>query len=266
MTKTTLLALFYVMLFVLSCKKESDDRYSRLKQINYRTTAAGIGDKIDVTFDYDAQGRVVSLNTHLIRNVFFNNTQFEQLSTTTVMYNANGRFEKSTYTLNSKPQYFYTYYYNTKGQVTKKLHTKLHASAQAEDHAYTYDNQGRLIADSVYDSFNHVYRYSTYTYDGADNIVVYGGAQRDQWGGGFVLYGEGYAKYDNKRNPHSLLDRNYSTILTAPCSKNNVVEGGSVNGSSKSFYENTYLPNGLLKKSLSQNGPDDIREVSYEYE
>ena len=268
MPKTQLLVLSALLLTVLSCKKDGDNNYRRLKQSNFQYTSSYDVVEGYQQFHFDNQGRIATINGHHISHVLFNNTKTEQSRSIALEYSANGQLVKSTHTINNIPTYFFSYYYNSLGQVIKKIHTKLHPSAQVEDHSYTYDAQGRLIADSIYASPNYVYRYSTYRYDGAGNIVVFGGAQRNVWGGGFVPYGEGYGKYDNKRNPYSLLDHHYHALMESSelFNQNNTIEGGAMNGSSKTTYENTYLSNGLLKKAVRPISSDVTMVVSYEYE
>ena len=155
MTRLLVCASFISLAF-FSCKKEnSASSKDRLKMI--RVTQ---GDSVSYTsFLYDNQSRLITV---LDSN---NNGNKRRLN---IFYNDQGRMWK----VSEDGAGFYTFDFDRKGLITKKslFHPGLQTSVLTN--SYSYDGNGRLIADSFYSYWTKdVYSIVLYTYDQKNNVI-----------------------------------------------------------------------------------------------
>jgi len=271
MTKTLLL-LISVSLITLSCNKGEENQESniRLKKTSYSyesTSSKMSGYRL---FNYNSQGKISTIERLTVNEDLVNNSKTETRALTQLEYNANGTLQKSTHSLNNKPVFYFTYYHDNNGRIIKMLHTLLEPGLAVQDRAFAYDAQGRLIADTGYASPFYTFHYNTYGYDAAGNTVRYGGGRKHTAEGDVIPYEEGFGKYDNKRNPYSLLDPGYHVLfeLTSGSlfNRNNPVEFRRVNSTAIETYHNIYLPNGLLQAYMTQAASGLVVKELFEYE
>lgn len=272
MAKTLLLLLVSASLVMLSCNKEEENLAGdiRLKKVNfsYEYPASRVsGYRL---FNYDAQGRIATIERLTVNEDLSNNTRQESRALTQLEYNANGQLQKTTHVVNNKPLFYFTYYYNNSGQIVKMLHTLFEPGPAVQDRAFAYDAQGRLVADTGYASPSYAFYYNTYSYNAAGNIVTYGGGRRIAEGGDVIPYEEGFSKYDDKQNPFSLLDPSYHVLFElisgSLFNRNNPVESRRVNSTSVYTYQNVYLPNGWLQGYTRQSAAGQVERELFEYE
>jgi YD repeat-containing protein len=266
------LLLLTVIFITISCNKEEEDKEDniRLKKIISSYELAGSNRTSSRLFHYNAQGRITTIERHTIAEDPTTNTKTETKGLTVLDYDANGRLIRNTYSANNKTLFYFTYYYNDKGQVAKMIHTLLDPGIAIQDHAFAYDGQGRLIADTGYASSSYFYHLRTYGYDDAGNTVTYGVGQKPSEEGDIVMSKEGYAKYDSKGNPFSLLDPGYHVLFDllsgSLFNRNNPVESRGADSDVVETYENTYLPNGMLKEYTRRSSNNNVVKEWFEYE
>ena len=90
----------------------------------------------------------------------------------TIMYDAQGRLHKSnSIDVTVSLVYPYTYLRNDKGQVIRKVGTPIDGRFTPNDHSYTYDHKGRVIADTTYlRQSTSIVSYWNFSYDANNNI------------------------------------------------------------------------------------------------
>jgi len=277
MSKANLLLLFFSLTFIsYSCKKsekKEDEKESviLLKKVNYNYKSPRFNTLGSHLFHYDANGKLMEVEFHSSEEDLQNHTKSEGESKVALEYDANGKLQKSIVTINNKPAYSYNYHYNSAGHIIKKVQTSQDPRYSISDHVYVYDNQGRLVADTTLGLPVGVIFYYTYSYDAAGNAVTYGAGSRSMMGTIQPESIEGHAKYDNKRNPYSLLDPNYHVLFNLETinlfNRNNPIETQRMGIYVVDQYQNVYLPNGLLKEYTRQVALEDmVIKESFEYE
>ncbi|MGB8191150.1 MAG: hypothetical protein WCF67_04480 [Chitinophagaceae bacterium] len=155
-----LLLLILPGLLLLSCKKNTSINEGTLLK---RTVKVSSNQHTTVdTFMYDSQARLTGIK-------YFNtNTEYDK----EIMYDAQGRLSKVRYIYLGVEQHSYSFIYNDKGQIIKKIATSAPGFDYPYGQSYAYDNVGRVIADTNYDQRTNTVRYySTFKYDNNGNII-----------------------------------------------------------------------------------------------
>ena len=274
MTRTILLLLALFSFVSLSCNKgtdtEKEEGAIRLKKVSHSYESPASKHTGYRLFHYDSLGTLFLVERFIAIDDLNNNTRTETNGQTFLEYNTNGTLQKSIHIINNKPAFYFSYQYNNNGQISRMVHTLLEPGYHVQDRAFAYDAQGRLVADTGLASPAYIFHYNTYHYDAVGNIVTYGGGSRPSAEEDVIPYGEGYCKFDDKRNPFSLLGSRYHVLFElitgSLFNRNNPIESRSVNSSFIDTYRNIYLPNGLLKEYIRQSSPGILIKESFEYE
>ena len=259
------LALTTILIFSLFCACKKDDLPNENGQLLQRIIFKS-GDSILYTFfNYDAQNRLAAItdsnnNGHLWRT-FIGYNSLDKPTKFKVLYrnNPNGSFTETSDSL----------LYNNDNHVVKKLFTSYSIQPYKTINTYNYDSQGRLITDTGYDYWSdEVYGYTTFTYDGHDNIVQWQSFYKSS--DEFISGGIITASYNMENNAYKSLGlaayfiRGENFLL----SKQNRTQVNYYNGTIENCkYEN--YSNGLPKKaviSYNMGGPFSITIIEFFYD
>jgi len=242
-----IVALFSLAFF--SCKKDlSSSQGSRLKMIRVKEN-----DSIFYrSFQYDAENRVIAI-------IDSNNNGDKQ--NFMISYDAQGKLSKVT-----EGQTTYTFDVDDKGRIIRKWATYAGQQTPKVEHAYSYDGNGKLAADSFYSYWSSdVYSTISYSYDQNNNVIETKTVDKSAG----TTTSQEQCTYDNNTNP--LYDKTVITYLLdygydIPAGKNNLVR--------ETFQDRTivdyayeYYGNGLPKKcSFHDNNDPLVTYVDYFYE
>ena len=143
-------------------------------------------------------------------------------------------------------------------KVIKKLFKPSYASVYFTKDAYSYDIEGRLTCDSIYQySTNEIYGYSNFIYDGNDDVVQV--QQFNNYSGSMVNRVEIVASHDSYLNPYRKLGsilyfiRDVNLLLSKHNRTKVLYDNHSVIVTENYTYQ---YENGLPKKTMltSSNG------------
>jgi len=246
--RLTLAALIILLIFY-ACKKQdaASANGARLKGIIHKQ-----GDSIAYSFfSYDAQGRLTTI-------IDSNNNGHRWK--TRISYNEQGKLTKDTIQYYacascSPMQIIDSFLYDNNGHIIKKFVRSGSGPSFTTIRNYSYDAQGRLSADSMYDMrTNEVYFYSQFSYDGNDNVVQW--ESFDKSSGIMSSSWRVTAKYNNIKNPYNtfglvnyIILREWDILLL---SKHNPTQLYYLDGTTTDYtYE--YYYNGLLKKAVEKD-------------
>jgi len=201
-------------------------KYDNQNRLIGRVDSNNNGHKDSVTIEYDGQSRAI---------------------TATAAYAFNGMSV-------GVPDQTYSLIYNNDGRIVRKVAKPPVAYVNLTRNSYAYDAKGKLIADTNYSYWaNEIYGYTTYTYDGNDNVI-----ERKTFDKlGTLQTGETMqASYDSKTNPY----KDFGVLLyiiyqdDRYLSKNNRISETYQGGERVSFnysYFNNGLPRMFSKKDNS---------------
>ena len=186
MPKLPLTALLVVILFQFSaCEKESTIP-SEIMQM--KLTSLKQNDSISYNhFIYDDKMRLL---------VTIDSTNGGHKYKTEFQYDEKGWLTKATRSSNGGWNPSYTFVHDKDGRIIKKF-----SSGNILESTYAYDANGRLMADTLYNSRrNDIYEYLTYKYDNSDNVVERKVYLKEA--AGFSLKQIVQLQYDTKQNPY----------------------------------------------------------------
>jgi|GEM_PF-4173081 hypothetical protein len=211
---------FIIIVSLLSCNKDVDNssgtRIYRIWQNNILATE----------FNYDAEGRIVRVNMGRDAHPF---------SETVFLYDNNGRLIRQNNAVNVSSSStavrmdssFFEFSYDANGRIaearTYRLAkgTVIYASRTVPD----YDNQGRVIAKTIYDTAGKAATKTTFQYNSDDNIIV-----QDIYSfnnGAPVLNLHSTYEYDRYNNPYK-----GKWVEPFGISRNNITKGSETGYSS----------------------------------
>lgn len=209
-------------------------------------------------FNYDNQNKLTAV---IDSNNNGNKSRF------TLDYDANGRLLKITFSYN--PGSFFestsSFEYDNLDRIVKSFNSSISNPAGNTSNIYSYDAKGRLVRDSFFDyRTNGIVSYTTYTYDGNDNVV----ASKQILKSGSLLRDTTQIQYsyDNKLNPLFSQPFLYFVLGDVCLNKNNLVQikykdGGVLN------YNYDYHINGLPKQaSVKYNSDPSTTYLNFYYE
>jgi YD repeat-containing protein len=264
--KKILLTVSTLMILFLSCTKESlrTQGSEQLKKVIQRTYA---GDTYTLNYSYDTQNRLTFVKV--------GSSLYTWRSVTEIQYDAQGRLSKALhYQINDsnvviKQDHSYTFVYNSSNQIIRKIYTALSSTTNGgKDHAFGYDAQGRLTADTTLaDQNGGVERFATFIYDNNNNVIE----ERQFFGNGATPLHTYLYTYDNKRNPFlNIPDLGTSfyfvSYSTDDLSANNLTRRFRA-GDEPTVSNHEYSPSGQLTKSLyfPENHPQFTTTFEYFY-
>jgi hypothetical protein len=169
LTLRHLLPAFATVLFLYACTKDDLPQAGgeRLQKIIFRSDSM-----LQVNFFYDEQGRLAAIEdsnsqSHIYRTQIYYNDQNRMVKATQRHY-----FGSRS---NLLDQLTDTFLYDINNRIIERQAVSTiqnTGTSYTTSGTYSYDGQGRLVADLYYNSYyNGVAAYTTYTYDGNDNIV-----------------------------------------------------------------------------------------------
>lgn len=246
----------------ISCKKDSVNNSTPVNNQDsiYLDSVMFIGyinpnDTMISTYEYDAQKRLVSINSHSIVYDDHSNTTFSYASSDTVPF-------KSYVTLKSAAEYdtSTTYYtYNSSNDVIKDstFGTSSNSSGYSIVHfirQYTTTpgkKYGVFTTNYIYPSPSSYSKKDTATLDANNRVISNKVYQVDAMPGTDVLLSTTVFTYDNKTNPASLLSH-YKTLTQLP---------DNFTPSSLNYVS----PNNLLTKTTTASGLPYDNFYTYTY-
>lgn len=192
-----LLPAFVTVLFLYACTKDDLPQAGgeRLQKIIFRSDSM-----LQVSFFYDEQDRLAVIEdsnsqSHIYRTQIYYNDQNRMVKATQRHY-----FGSRS---NLLDQLTDTFLYDINNRVIERQAVSSiqnTGTSYRTTSTYSYDGQGRLVADSFHNSYyNGVATYTTYTYDGNDNIVQSENFSRGL--GALQSNGITTASYTSQRNP-----------------------------------------------------------------
>ena len=216
---------FLNIVSLLACNKDvansSGTRIYRIWQDNTLATE----------FNYDAEGRIVRVNMGRDTHPY---------SETVFLYDNNGRLIRQNNAVNMSSSStgirmdssFFEFSYDANGRIAEARAyrlakgTVIYASRRVSD----YDNQGRVIAKTIYDTTGKAVDKTTFQYDTEDNVIV-----QDTYSyntGAAVLNSHSIYEYDRYNNPYK-----GKWVEPYGISRNNITKGSGTgySGSPISF-------------------------------
>jgi YD repeat-containing protein len=177
-------------LMLISCKKHGAPDAGGTTLDKVIVTSPGLA--ADTTFyQYDSQNRLVSVTQAPISN----GTSFFSF-TYDPAGNLSGYTESSYATGNIMS---YAFQYDNNGRIVKSIGTPLMANLEVPDYVYTWDGQGRLIADTQLVQKTVAF-YSTFTYDAHNNMMET--SQFEMTAGSVQKIATNTNTYNNSANPY----------------------------------------------------------------
>lgn len=209
-------------------------------------------------YKYDNSGNLIEINA--------TGTFSEKQS---LLYDASGKIISNTLTnSNSGNVYKYDFQTDQNGRIIKAIGTSFLPSLNIDNHAYTYDIQGRLIIDSAFTQAGVINSYVNFQYDNNSNVIAY--QQYVNNGSAIVLVNSMTFQYDTKRSPYFKVGQILYTSLGGSgvsyfyLSKNNptiaTLNGAIITPGGNFVYQ--YYPNSLLKTS-TVNVPNKAKFTFY---
>jgi|GEM_PF-1656107 YD repeat-containing protein len=175
----------------------------------------------------------------------------------TFLYDANGNLISNTLSNNlSVNLYKYDFVVDSKGRIIKATGTSFLSNLTIANHTYTYDIQGRLIIDSVFNQSGSIHSYINFTYDNNNNVIEY--QQFVNHGTSIIKSSTMVIEYDSKRSPYFRIGQTLYTSLGGSVSyfylsKNNPIKATLNNTvitpGGNFIYQ--YYPNSLLRTSTA---------------
>lgn len=183
-------------MILISCKKNGAPNAggSTLDKVVFTAQ----GSAADTTFyQYDSQNRLLSISQTSIPN----NGGSSFLFTYDPAGNLSG-YTQSIYPTGNLLSY--AFQYDNNGRIVRGIGTPLMANLGVPDYVYTYDGQGRLIADTqlIQKTQAEAY-YSTFSYDADNNVTE--SSVFSVTGGSVQNLGTSNNTYDNRANPYSAI-------------------------------------------------------------
>jgi YD repeat-containing protein len=239
----------FVSLTFFSCQKDnSSSQGDRLKTIRIK-----VGDSLFYrSFQYDGQNKLISI-------LDSNNNGFKR--NFIISYDAQGKLSQV-----SEGATIYTFEFDSKGRIIKKLVNLAGQQATDVANTYSYDINGKVVADSVYSYWTkNVYSIASYSYDQSGNVTE--SRTLDKSSGDVMAQVQ--CTYDNHPNPlggKAVLIYLLSSGYELPAGKNNLLKETYQDGTTVNYsYE--YYSNGLPKKSSFLDNSDPlITYIDYYYE
>lgn len=209
-------------------------------------------------------------NKERLKSMVFSSSDYTWKRVVDIEYDNDERLMRVTYkTVNDsnvvvENNISYTYVYD-KNRIIKRIPTSLNLNPVENVHVYSYDELGRLNADStLHLQTSQVEGYSKFYWDANNNII-----REDVFGrngyGAFSLSTFREYEYDRKKNPYLPLPVYYANnLIFTHLSKNNVVNtkhGGNLT----EYQENNYNQDGILIKSISWPPANADLAITYEF-
>ncbi len=237
-----LLATLSSLTIIGGCKKDRlpDSGGNILDRIVGKSPSTG--EIVSITqFTYTPNGSILRINAQ--------NTQTGSTSDQHFEYDLQGRLIKTTMENSEAGTIgFYTYQYDAGNRIVKAVGNPLLPSLTLNDFSYSYDQENRIIADSIYQTGSGLTDYYVYTYDNSNNVVFYQHFVRSG-ATSFVSSEQVSITYDKNPNPYKMkgdpmyfagAQNGYSYLSAA-----NHISITPANGSVTPVY--SYYRNGLLK-------------------
>jgi len=254
MTAKTLFSIG-LLLGLISCAKENikhsgNEKLTKIETLNPANQITSFSE-----YKYDGSGKLIEISgsgTYTGKQA--------------LLYDASGKIISMILNTSvSGNVYKYDFQTDLKGRIIKATGTAFQPNLVMADHIYTYDAQGRLIIDSLFNKNGSINSYFNFEYDKNDNIIAY--QQYVNQGTSIVLVNTMSFKYDNKRSPYFNIGQLLYTSGVGSdfyLSRNNQISA-SLNGTiitpgGHFVYE--YYPNSLLKTS-TVNEPNSIKFKFY---
>ena len=126
-------AVLLMIFFIQGCKKDDIKKEAGL-------LSKAVADNRTMLYSYDDNDRLISI---------------EEIYSTgkilySVVFDSQGRVTRSEKKRDGVLAYYYSYVYNDKGLIIKKIGTTLDPLDYAYNRAYGYDEKGRVIADTSF--------------------------------------------------------------------------------------------------------------------
>ena len=232
---------------LISCKKETIQTVGNEKLSKIEIYDPSTQNTITAEFTYNNVGNLIQIYSS--GGNLSNQKQ-------ALAYDALGKIVSNTVSDNVNGDEFkFDFEIDGNGRIIKATGTSFSPNHTIDNHTYTYNNEGELIADSVFTQSGSLNSFVLFEYDNNNNVTAY--QQYVNEGSSLLTQGKMTFQYDNKRSPYYNIGQLLYTSLGGSgvsyfyLSKNNPVNA-SLNNTvitpgGNFLYE--YYGNSLLKTS-----------------
>lgn len=161
----------------------------------------------------------------------------------------------------------YSFIYNDQNRIVKRIAQPLKADHEEDDHTYSYDPLGRLIADTTfYRQTTKVDKVSVYSWNADNNVIKYEDFAYNNLGNLELASFTDYS-YDHMNNFYfdiSSIVYYLDGFIGVYMSNNNFIEfkhGGNLSD----IFTHQYNSNGLLSKTISQPVANTALTTTFDY-